>query len=436
MTTTMRGISALLLVAILFPCSSAWALNAQSVSSGTTSATLPLVTAVTQPAANEVQSLQQDLKKKREDLQVIQKQIEIYQKTVTVKQQERLTLQQQLASIEERATSTQLNIKATTQQLAILSLEIDSANKKIADLAKKQDEQRVRLGSLLKLIRQDSERNPLELFLVASSFSQAYDSIAAGEQLNRSLLTTLDNLKKLSADAAAQKAELEARIAEQTSFQKTLIDQKAKLEEDRAAKDFLVATTQESEKKYQQFLESARTEEEQANTDIQQLDQEIKKKLESQPETRNKLGVGEHVPLIWPVPFAGIATTFHDPSYPFRRIFEHPGLDLRTLKNGVSTNGMPIHAAASGFVGRARDAGMGYSYIMLVHSDRLSTVYGHVSKILVNQEQYVNQGDVIGLSGGLPGTPGAGRLTTGPHLHFEVRLDGIPVNPLNYLPTP
>jgi len=131
--------------------------------------------------------------------------------------------------------------------------------------------------------------------------------------------------------------------------------------------------------------------------------------------------------MIWPVPKNYITTYFHDPDYPFRYLFEHPGWDIR------AGQGTEIDAAESGYVAHAQMNGTKYAYIMIIHANGLSTVYGHVSKIFVKADDYVTQGEPIGLSGGTPGTVGAGPFTTGPHLHFEVRQDGIPVDPAGYL---
>jgi murein DD-endopeptidase MepM/ murein hydrolase activator NlpD len=62
------------------------------------------------------------------------------------------------------------------------------------------------------------------------------------------------------------------------------------------------------------------------------------------------------------------------------------------------------------------------------------TVYGHISSMMVKEGQVVSQGDIIGLSGGMPVTLGAGYMTTGPHLHLEFIQDGAYVDALRFLP--
>lgn len=154
------------------------------------------------------------------------------------------------------------------------------------------------------------------------------------------------------------------------------------------------------------------------------MESKLRKQLTSEGRI-NETGVS----FSWPVnPARGISTYFHDPDYPFRYVYEHPAIDIRTAQ------GTPIAAPADGYVAIAKDAGFGYSYVMLIHDNNFSTVYGHVSKILVQANTYVQKGQIIAKSGGIPGTRGAGRLTTGAHLHFEIRINGNPVNPLDYLP--
>ena len=108
----------------------------------------------------------------------------------------------------------------------------------------------------------------------------------------------------------------------------------------------------------------------------------------------------------------------HDPYY--HRTQLHAGTDF------AAPAGAAIRAAAGGVVVRAgRNGGYG-NYTCLYHGGSLSTCYAHQSKILVRGGEEVSRGQVIGLVG----TTGA---STGNHLHFEVRIDGNPVNPLGYL---
>ena len=179
-----------------------------------------------------------------------------------------------------------------------------------------------------------------------------------------------------------------------------------------------------SEKEYQRLLSRAKAEQNEAAAEIASMEKLMRAKIAKMEG--KKLSINDNG-MAWPVTKNVLTTYFHDPDYPFRYIFEHPGVDIRAAQ------GTTLKAAASGYVARVKNGGLGYSYIMIVHADGLSTVYGHVSKLYVKEDDYVIQGQRIGLTGGMPGTPGAGRLTTGPHLHFETRLNGIPVDPLGYL---
>jgi len=133
--------------------------------------------------------------------------------------------------------------------------------------------------------------------------------------------------------------------------------------------------------------------------------------------------------LAWPVaPTLGISAGFLDEGYEERFGLKHFAIDIPVEQ------GTTIRAAAAGTVSHVSMNGFGYSFLTIKHTNGLETLYGHISQALVGEGDIVSIGQAIAESGGTPGTEGAGLLTTGPHLHFSVRVDGALVDPLPFLP--
>lgn len=122
-----------------------------------------------------------------------------------------------------------------------------------------------------------------------------------------------------------------------------------------------------------------------------------------------------------------IMASFHDPIYEEEMERQHDGVDF------MAPQGTDILAPADGIVKKTGFHNYGYSYFILQHKNGFYTVYGHVSDILVNEDQKVEKGEVIAKTGGTTGTKGAGYFTSGPHLHFEVFRDGQFLDPMRYL---
>jgi murein DD-endopeptidase MepM/ murein hydrolase activator NlpD len=112
---------------------------------------------------------------------------------------------------------------------------------------------------------------------------------------------------------------------------------------------------------------------------------------------------------------SGFGNRFH-PILGYERF--HAGLDL------AATAGTPIVAAADGKVVSAGWAGGYGRAVAIVHAGGIETKYGHMSRIAAYAGEFVHRGDVIGYVG-------SSGLSTGPHLHFEVRKNGRPVNPMS-----
>ncbi|HBV33436.1 TPA: hypothetical protein DIC39_02480 [Patescibacteria group bacterium] len=382
------------------------------------------------PAASgrmaEVNELQDKIASNKARLDDLQKQIEDYKNLIATKQAEVNSLRRQLLVLDDKIAKYQLDIAANELQLATVGLEITSISEEIDAKDKNINNAKDKVAEIIRQLYISDQRSLVEILVLHKSLSVFFDQLNYLSELQGTLQSNINQLQTLKAELEVKQQDLSNKKIELLDVQQELETNQSLVLATKDTKSALITQTRQSESRYQDLLAKAVAEQAQADSDIKRLENELRQKLS---QATGPLGQFGDATLIWPVsPARGITAYFKDPTYPFRKYFEHPAIDIR------ASQGTTIKAAASGVVGRARDAGLGYSYILLIHADGFSTVYGHVSRIDVADGDFVTKGQIIGGTGGTPGTRGAGNLTTGPHLHFEVRMNGLPVDPLLYLP--
>ena len=127
------------------------------------------------------------------------------------------------------------------------------------------------------------------------------------------------------------------------------------------------------------------------------------------------------IPSIMPVGAARLSSGFGMRNHPvLRRRRHHHGVDL------AAPTGTPVYATADGLVGRADRFSSYGLFISIDHGADIETRYAHLSRLAVAAGERVEKGELIGYVGS------TGR-STGPHLHYEVRLDGVAVDPIPYM---
>lgn len=390
-------------------------------------------TTITNPNNLSIDELNRAIEEKANQRKQLQQQLERYQSIVAEKQKASASLANEMQLLDSQIQKTELDVEALAFAIEEKQLEIVGTQKQIDLQNQNIDKQLLYLAELIRTIHRYDQQDPLEQIVTHSSFSEIVNDLRTTSSLETQVSDKLTSLKDAKANLEREQNDREVRKRELESLQKEVITTADNLTSQKEYKTNLLAETNQSEQQYSNLLEQSKQEQLAADSDIRTLEETVKSKLN--PSSNNTDGDlstftgNRNVQLTWPIsPAKGISAYFHDPSYPYRKYFEHPAIDI------PAPQGTAIMAPDDGYVARAKNAGMGYSYVMLVHSNSISTVYGHVSQINVAEDTFVKKGQVIGMSGGMPGTPGAGNLTTGPHLHFEVRLNGIPVNPLDYLP--
>lgn len=366
----------------------------------------------------------QNQKKQIDNLKTKQQE---YQAQIEAKRNDRITLSNQLSLLENHLVKSQMDIEGTNLEIDKTNLEIQKIEIDSANLDAKIEEQKIHITSLLRLVYKQDQVSTLEMLLLNDSLAEFLNQAKYLEDTNKEIGESVEDLRLDKERLENNKLVLSEKDSELLALKNKLEEKKDNLLYEQESKTFILEETRSSEKEYQSLLLQAKREQDQAMADIANAERLIRKKMSEKDQ--QKLNNGNNT-IAWPVPKNVIVAQFHDTDYPYRNIIgEHSAVDIRAKQ------GTTIVAAADGYVAKVKfDGTKNYAYIMIIHGNGLATVYGHVSAAYVLTDQYVTQGQAIGRSGGMPGGVGSGPFTTGPHLHFEVRKDGLPVNPENYLP--
>ncbi len=379
--------------------------------------------------SKEIEDMQRQIESQQQGLKELDEQKEVYQEKIEIKREEAVTLKNQIYRLSNQVLKRGAEIQEKEKEIAITNLSIKNIQLRV--LEKKQEIEGFKedLKEFLQIINQYDQKNYLEIILLNDSISDVLSHLRYLNTVQSELSLSLQRIDLIKEGLEIQEKDLRLQLQVSINLESEIKDKKAKLASEQQAKKTILEETQGAEWKFQALLAEVIKEKQEIENEIVQLESDVRRKLAREKEQKVELMEKEGIIIFsWPVPLEGITSEFHDPDYPYRNwIGEHSAIDLR------APQGTAIRAPASGYVARAKHAGLGYSYIMIIHNESFSTVYGHVNKIFVVEDEYVKRGTIIGRTGGLPGTSGAGRFSTGPHLHFEVRLNGIPVNPKDYL---
>ena len=333
------------------------------------------------------------------------------------------TLESQVSSATDRLTALERDLELHRQKLARLTELYRLETRRLVFLRAQYREAERRLDRRLVAIYEAENPDTVAVLFAATSLSELLDQLdylnKIGSQDQR-LADEVSSAKTAMARARARTRETRAGVAAEThTIAVRTNEQRAVHDRLLASQQALVSTRAQERQSLASIRESEREYLHEANG-LAQVSAQLAAQIQaaqSRTAAAGSYSTGSGVSasgLIWPVQ-GPIVSPFG-----MRWGRMHEGVDI-----GVPS-GTPIHAAAAGTVIYAGWMS-GYGNLVVIdHGHGLATAYGHQSAIAAGNGQSVSQGQVIGYVG-------CTGHCFGPHLHFEVRVNGAPVDPLGYL---
>jgi murein DD-endopeptidase MepM/ murein hydrolase activator NlpD len=327
------------------------------------------------------------------------------------------SLQADITQLQSKQVRLTADLEAKRAELAQIQEDLRRERLKLARLRDRLARARVLLANRLVQSYKDDAPDVVTVVLEADGFSDLLERAEYMERVSdqdarlidrvtvakAEAIETAQRLDRLEQRAQEVARQIEGEVAQVVQVKGNLVDRRDQFAAVRADKAEMLASTRASRAELEEHVASLEKEQSAILAKLQGGSSPVAGPV--------KQGSGG---LVWPV--SGPVTSGF--GYRWGRL--HAGVDIAVPV------GTPVHAAASGRVAIAGWVGGYGNYTCIQHSGSLSTCYGHQSSIGVSVGQSVSQGQVIGASGNTGNS-------TGPHVHFETRINGNPVDPMGYL---
>ena len=332
-------------------------------------------------------------------------------------QSELSTTMLRVQELEDKVLDYKSQMGELSKKLDTLQDSIDEAKKDLSIVESDYNNKEEQLRERLVTMYESGETTYLDVLLSSRNiveFISGYYLITELVEYDNDLIEEVEKKKNEIEikKAKLEKEETEIKVLKSKREQTTII-----LQNTITMQENEVAKLSEQEKKLQQEISAYKVEQAKIEAAIQEA-----------TNTTGNFDIqytgGE---MLWPVAISGtyITSGYGVREHPIQGITKmHTGIDI-----GNATYGSPVVAAADGVVTYAGWLGGYGNCVMINHGNGLVTLYGHGQKILTELHKEVKQGELI-MEVGSTGN------STGPHLHFEVRVNGNSVQPLNYVKVP
>ncbi|MGB9678386.1 MAG: murein hydrolase activator EnvC family protein [Thermoanaerobacteraceae bacterium] len=348
----------------------------------------------------------QDAKKKLNDVQSSITQIKKNKEKIINQKQD---ISSQLKDLDTKLNQTSQELESAKSRLAEIISKLNKTQKELDEAKKTELKQKDVMKERIRAMYISGEAGYLDVILSSENFADFISKLDLVKKIIDFDINLFDSYQKERKAIEVKEKELAQLKSDAESYKNQIALRERDLQVAVVSRQGLMRDLENQQKLYEQQENDLLKQSEQLQTVIKNL--QLKSNL--------KYAGGK---LLWPVPSSDVITS------PFGMRY-HPILHEYKMHTGIdiaANTGASILAAADGKVIFAGYYGGYGNAVIIDHGDGISTLYAHNSAILVNEGDSVKRGQVISKAGSTG-------WATGPHLHFEVRKNGTPVNPIDWL---